>query len=84
MNEYALPRPDGAVDDDDAIKYVSVDPSAISVFPKSISFDTLTAFAVVGTTLLLERPMEEIKKIPVPIVLRDCMLTTIMNRDVGV
>jgi hypothetical protein len=61
MNEYALPRPDGAVDEEDAIKYVSVDASEISVFPKSVSFATLMVFAVVGETLLLERPIEEMR-----------------------
>ena len=60
INMYELPKPVPEVDDDDAIKYVSVEFSAISVFPKRIPFDTLVALAVVGATLLLDRPIEEI------------------------
>jgi hypothetical protein len=60
INMYELPKPVPALDDAAAIKYVSVDAMAISVFPKRIPLDTLVAFAVVGITLLLERPIEEI------------------------
>lgn len=53
--------PDGADDDEDAMRYVSVDASAISVFPKRVLFAMFMVFAVVGTTLLLERPMVEMR-----------------------